>query len=374
MMALPTELWIIIFDLVIQEGIIRVDQCDHTKFPYIQSTLSSLRFRYHFYDSYHRLRLVCRSFKSILGDPPSQILSPSSIFPLSTTTRAVILDLDAWPKTDFQPFSAETLSYGRLVYLDVTCSLDPSSDRPTLSDFLSASAGRALHNVQRLTLRIVNNVRIGLERNFWARLHGAFPWLVTLVITHENHIGGYLALSGIAGPATFERLEILYLARDIGFVKCRFPRLRHAFKWSCSHTELEMLTGSAHLNSLLLHSYDPTPPTPIDVNLCPQLKLLGIQQLNPVVSLKGEHPLEHLWIYLDDQLDNSWSLPKFQHWLPWVPRVTIELSPTIDEKRRAWIAQELQGMGFASMGTGMGSAVGGDGLWFIERSPLSVGV
>jgi len=151
-MKLPTELLLMIFDIVIEEGIIWVDQCDHTKFPYIQSILSESHNRYRYYDPYYRLRLVCRSFNDILGTPISHKWTPSSIFPLSTAIRALILDLEAWPKTGFQLLSVEPPPYRRIIHLDVTCDLSSSSNRPNLSDFLSTCAGQALHNVQHLIL------------------------------------------------------------------------------------------------------------------------------------------------------------------------------------------------------------------------------
>jgi hypothetical protein len=64
MPILPPELWIMIFDMVIIGGIVRLDQCDHSTFLYDHVFLSPGQERYRFYRSYCRLRLVCRSFNT----------------------------------------------------------------------------------------------------------------------------------------------------------------------------------------------------------------------------------------------------------------------------------------------------------------------
>jgi hypothetical protein len=367
MTALPTELWIIIFDLVIQDGIIRVDDCDHTKFPYIQSILSSANLRYHSYDSYHRLRLVCRGFRAILGDPPSQILSPSSTLPLSAT-------IDAWPWTDFQLLSAERPLCGRLVYFDVTCGIIPSLDLPTLFAFLQACAGRAFPNIQRLTLRMLNNRgSVWEEKSFWVRLHDAFPWLVTLVITQENHRGGDVILAPANGVVLFEWLEILYMGSGISYAGCRFPRLRHASVWSCLSSELRIFTASARLESLLILSAD---RPIINLDLFSRLKLLRIQDAiwYQMVSPEVEHPLEHLWVFIDNQVGHYRTAMELVKRLPQISRVTIEFSSSINEQGRTRITEDLQKIDFASIEMMIRPGIDSDGLLVIERSAASVGV
>jgi hypothetical protein len=383
MRALPTELWLIIFDLVIEEGIIGVDKCTYTKFPHIQSILPTAPLRYWFYDSYHQLRLVCWSFRAILSDPhpPSQILSPSSIFPLSTAIRALVLNLDAWSwsGTNFQLPSAELLLRGRLVYLDVTCGLLSSSPQPSLSDFLCACAGQAFHKVQRLTLRIVNHLSTPHEESaFWARLYDAFPWLVTLVITQENPDGGHVMLDAAARVVSFESLKILYLGRAIKYAGCRFPHLRHASIGVCSDAALEILTVSPHLESLLIRSDRNRSDRnrQINVNSCSRLKLLGIHaaacdRVNP---LKGAHPLEHLWVFIYDRLRDYRSLKDLLKRLPRISRVTIELSSSINEKGRIRITQDLKAINLVPIGMNMRPPVHGDSPLVIERSPASIRV
>jgi hypothetical protein len=88
MAALPPELWIVILDMVIAEGIIQLDQCDHITFPYDHDFLARGRGPYLFYRSYHRLCLVCRSFNAMLGAGPHGFLHPSS-FPFPTSIKAL---------------------------------------------------------------------------------------------------------------------------------------------------------------------------------------------------------------------------------------------------------------------------------------------
>jgi hypothetical protein len=359
-----------ILDIVIEEGIIRVDHCDHTTFPYIQSILSASHLRYHFYDSYHRLRLVCRSFKAILGDPPSQILSPSSIFPLSITIRALILDLAAWPRTDFQLLSAEALSYRRLVYLDATCGLTPSLDQPNLSDFL-ARVGEPFHNIQRLTLRITNHPYAPhVEKSLWARLNDAFPRLVTLVITEVHPRPGYVTLiERSEGIVTFQWLEALYLDGSIRYAKCLFPRLRQASVRSCSQSELEILTASPYLESLFIHSFY---KRRIDLNSCWRLKLLGVPMAlcYELISPERDHPLDHLWVFYPDQTAQYGLIKQLLERFPGISRVTIDLSSVfISEQWRTQVTQGFQSVDFASIGMNVRPRVHGDSLLVIERSP-----
>src|ERR1700689_2633178 len=95
MTILPAEIWLIIFDTVIEEAIIWLEHCDYTTYPYIQAFISSTHPRNQLYDTYCRLRLVCRRFNALLGDRPSQLFVDSTPLPLLPTTRALYLNLDA---------------------------------------------------------------------------------------------------------------------------------------------------------------------------------------------------------------------------------------------------------------------------------------
>ena len=243
--SLPTELWLIIFDIVIEEGIIRLDDCDHMTFPHVEASFSSSAPRYQFYDSYWRLRLVCRGFNILLSNQPWQFFSGSWSLPFPISTRALYVD----HKTlSIQSLSAEMLTFGRIVSLDV--------EGVALSYFfLQARVGRAFPNVQRLNLKFVNRPYPPLKGSFWTLLHCLFPCLVTLILLGESRI----IVQGVQWKEgdkiiRFERLEILYFSDKVPYLACDFPRLRHASIWGCLLSELKILTRSPHLESLLIRS------------------------------------------------------------------------------------------------------------------------
>ena len=296
--TLPAELWFIIFDIVIEEGIIRLNQCDYTTFPYMESVFSASAYRYQLYDSYWRLRLVCRRFNALLSAPPWHAFSYGSSLPFPITTRALYLDLYTLSQKHFQRLLAETSTFGRLVYLDVKCDLSKSSDRLNLLDFLCA--GQVFGSAQRLTLRLEDRARSKPPISFWTRIHRAFPSLVTLAVVTGYMYGGV----GLHSEAVvcFARLEILYLTEVVSYSACRFPRLRHASVWRCTRTELQALTRSPHLESLLIRSS--LSYSKIDAKSCLRLKSLGLPHnlLSGVVPLGLEHPVEHIWLYSSSPL------------------------------------------------------------------------
>jgi len=161
MATLPSELWAMIFDIVIEEGIVQLDQCDYITFPYDHAFLSPGQDRYRFHQSYHRLRLVCRSFNVLLGTRPSCDLHTSSLpFPMSI--RALrITAFDGSFEPIFHQLLEDRSRCERLVCLEVSCRLFTNSSRPGLSDFINAAEGRAFPNVQRVKGDGASAVRVG---------------------------------------------------------------------------------------------------------------------------------------------------------------------------------------------------------------------
>jgi hypothetical protein len=219
-----------IFEIVIQEAIISLDQCDHRTFPYIQTFFSDAEYRHWFHGSYCRLRLVCRSFSAMLGIPPVEAFWDTSPLPFRISTRSLYIKFEGVHKTHFPRLFAEPSPYEHIVYLDVTCPFFTSSDQPDLFDFLYASEGQAFHNVQRLTLRLLNEPYKQYDFPFWTRLSHAFPVLVTLVITllHADIYGRIFITTATKDEATLERLEILYLGGIVSNWSFTLPRLQHA--------------------------------------------------------------------------------------------------------------------------------------------------
>jgi hypothetical protein len=319
--SLPSELWLIIFDIVIENAIIMLNQCDYMTFPHVAPSLSASVHRQPFYDSYRQLRLVCRRFNTLLGARPWEIFSGSSLLPIPSTTRALYLDLYALHKTQghFQRLLAETPTFRRLVFLDVYCHFSPSQ-------FLRESAGPAFPNLQRLILRFVCWPRSPPMDSFWTLLHWAFPLLVTLaLVTEFREIGDELPLAKDAEVVSFEWLEILYFSGTVRYSACLFPRLRHASIWRCSLPELEILIRSPHLESLLIRSAY-IPRHNIDVTSCTRLKLLGFPD-SPfigLVPLGPDHPVEHIWIYSPDSSGNPELFKPLSRRLSKISRITVD--------------------------------------------------
>jgi hypothetical protein len=322
---LPIELWLVIFDIVIEEGIIRLDHCDYTTFPHMWAALPSSTSRYQVYDSYWRLRLVCRRFNSMLGTLPYQFFSDSSSLPFPNPTRALYSDLEALSPLNFQRLAVGTPTRGRLVYLDVTCTLSESPDRLSLSEFLET--GPVFKNVRRVTLRLVIKVFFQSQGAFWTQLNCAFPSLVTLAVVMEGSVA--VALKSVGNLVVhFQELEILYLKGEITYSGCHFPRLRHASVWRCRRPELELLTRSPHLESLLIRTYMYSPL--IDVTSCLRLKLLGFPDDSAIglVLLGPDHPVEQIWIYSVGFTGNRDLYSQLAGRLPGISRITVEFLPS----------------------------------------------
>ena len=339
-----------IFDLVIKEAIIWPEHCNYTTFPYIQKFLSSNHPHHRFYESYCRLRLVCRNFYALLGDRPSQSFFDSTSLPLPISTRALYLNFAVLQATRFQRLLADPSTCGRLVYLDVTCALPLIPRRTHLFSFLAATPEEAFPNVQRLSLRIDKASwvpRDYTDYSFWRRLHRAFPLVVTLVITvDQGHYGCLILSEMVWEPVTFERMETLHLEGSIMYSGCHFPRLRHASIFSTDRfLTTHLLKLSPHIESLVAG------PTwrgqPIDAGSFSRLRSLGIPKswLQEVVPLDRYHPLECLWLLSCDVPDDYGEYGPFKEILekaPGISQIIVDLSsppwkrpkPCIDEFRR----------------------------------------
>jgi hypothetical protein len=254
MVPLPSELWLIVFNLGIEEGIIWLYQCDYTTFPHMRSSLFSSASRSQVYGSYWRLRLVCRRFNSLLRTLP---FSKISLLPIPISTRALSLDFETLSNSHFQRLLAETLACGRLVYIDVTCNRSYRLDRLTLCKFLDT--GRVFHNVQRLTLRLANERFPQSLVSLWSYLSSGFPSSMTFaMVTGRANL--MLQEEKDSEAICFERLEILYLGGAVTYSGCHFPRLQHASVLQCAGPDLK--SSPVHpVSSLYL--FDHTFVTPL---------------------------------------------------------------------------------------------------------------
>ena len=356
-MMLPAEIWLMIFDIVIEEAIIWLEHCDYTTYPHIQALLSSTYPRHQLYDSYCRLRLVCRRFNALLGDRPSQSFVDLTPLPLHPTTRALYFNLDALYAPHFQDLLAEPATYRRLVYLDVTCVVFPILYRTHLSDFLAASAGQAFPNVRRLSLRIVKlywERRDHEEMSFWTRLHRAFPLLVTLVITVDHAHYWCLTLSEMVwNVVTFEMMETLYLEGTIEYSGCHFPRLRHASITSTDRfSSTKLIEPAPHLECLI--ACPNWPDQPINTRSFSHLRSLGIpnSRLHDILPLGRHHPLERLWLVSYAIPDDYREYGPFKEVLknmPGISQIIVDLS-SVTGKRRKPSIDDFQRMKLDSIG------------------------
>jgi hypothetical protein len=363
-MLLPLELWIVIFDMVIEEGIIRLNQCDYNTFPYDHVFLSPGQDRYRFYGSYCPLRLVCRSFNALLGTQPHCQLH-SSTFPFPTSIRALqITPIDEYLEPVFQQLLADTRRCERLVCLDISYWLARSSGRPSLSDILGAGERGAFPNVQHLILWIFSNRDEQREISFWIRLQRAFPQLVTLSVT-DSH--GWLNQEGKPDKVvTFERLEILCCGNGIKWSGCHFPRLRHASVYTLwDKSALDVFRASPHLECLLVRSR--RAKFSIDVRSFSRLHVLSLPEdrLHEVVPLDCDHRLEHLWLHLANISRNPSLIEEIVKRIPRIIRITMDLSSVTGDRRTERI-REFKKMRLDSFGLTLMPINLGDTLLVIE--------
>jgi hypothetical protein len=162
----------------------------------------------------------------------------------------------------------------------------------------------------------------------------------------------------------FEGLEILYFEGQITYWGCHFPRLRHASVLQCSLPELEILTRSRHLESLLIRSYL-VDFNSIDVTSCLHLKLLGLPYHASMVPPGFDHPVEHIWLYRTFYMHDPRLFERYLG-LSKLSQITLELSP-YDLKYRRRQIDELRGNALRSLGLSTRPSAPGDTSLVFER-------
>ena len=370
MATLPLEIWIMILDIVIEEDIVRLDRCAHITFSYHREFLSPGLHRYRFYGSYHRLRLVCRSFTAMLGTRPYCDLDTSS-FPFPMSIRALrIVTYDGSFESIFQQLLEDTPRCDRLVCLDLSCWAYKELGQLDLSEFFSSCEGGAFPAVRRLNIWLHSERHLQRESSFWTRLHRAFPRLVTLFVGQDF---GRLYLDGERDKVViFEQLEILYFGQGIIFSECQFPHLRHAsIEMVSNHSEVEIFRLSPHLESL--HIRDWIVPSTIDVGDFPQLRVLSFHEecLYQLLPLDRDHPLEHLWLSSANTLRSSGLMEEISKRTPGISRITIDTLPlNLDWRSRR--IRKFERMKLDSFGLSLRPVRPGDILLVIERSATVV--
>jgi hypothetical protein len=166
------------------------------------------------------------------------------------------------------------------------------------------------------------------ELPFWAQLNDAFPLLRRLVLV-QHGVSMRPIFSVSDDDFTFRNLELLISGIGIPFVpQLRFPRLRHIAPDIFSERELEMLTSSPLLESVLFRRFAYN--SRIDLNVFPHLRYLGVPawETHAILPAGKDHPLEHLSLRVDGEFDFTSTVQYIMGMakvLPRVSRITLDV-------------------------------------------------
>jgi len=288
--TLPTELWSMILHFFLGSSIGVHEPCNHFTFPEIILHLGSPR-RYPpvLHKRLGSLRLVCRTFNTLIGSPYFFMKDSSSAIPSST--RALFICSRKEVDGCLHRLLTKSPASHRIVVLDIP-GFDRFETHGILPFYTLCKNARSLAAIRSLTIRpgLVSGSR--LPSNFWHLLDEAFPQLT------------FLSLQGPKGEppkdklVTFANLEVLNLDRIEIPSWVQFPSLRHV-ALTAMPPPWWLSVGSALCESLIVQKSDKMPGYEWD--LLPRLRLLGV----PASSLSflpvppPNHPFCHLYIYVD---------------------------------------------------------------------------
>ena len=324
---LPPELWLIIFDLVIESGVDLLDDCDFLSFP---GVLNRLRYPWTYLPkgipALRNLRLVCRSWNELLKAPPCFVMKKPNT-PVPGGVRAVYIYPCEESQSYLQRILAEPLKSRRIVILDLPGPETFRSRVPFIFDFLCENS-HSLPSVRSLTLGLhVHPPSAPRTPRFWMRLNDAFPHLVALVLRgHLNTL-----VDNTSNPVVFRKLEI----SDHGMLypdsSVHFPVLKHAAFDHMYVFQSTGFTGHPLLESLIFRCIFSEGPKVI-WRLVPHLRLIALpsETVNSLASLPPEHPLQHLYIYVESIPSNQQHLSdnRRKRELTWLKAIVTRL-PTI---------------------------------------------
>jgi hypothetical protein len=293
---LPPELWIIIFDLVLESGVGLLDLCDPFLVPEVLNRIRNpWRYPPTGIPAIQNLRLVCRNFNALLE--PSPYFAMKHIDTPITRARAVYIKPCEEVQMLFHRLIAEPSKSYRIVILDLPGPEYYDSFVPEMFDVLCEHS-HSLPSVRNLTLPLGQKVStVPGVGSFWKRLNNAFPDLVCLVVRCA-----LLSEYPTDSPITFKNLLILDHDNIHPDPLVHFPVLRHAACHSTVWYNLypELISGRRSLETLLIRDacYH---GRGFAWNLVPQLKVFGFpgSAVNRLPGLPVGHPLQHLYLYLD---------------------------------------------------------------------------
>lgn len=324
MSILPLELWGLILSFAVDSSIGPHAFSDHLNFPSISFHLQDPR-KHSLNSPFLRdLRLVCRTFHSLIPSPYHFMnVTKDHTELIGAFTKALYTGDGLRTGVYLQVLLDEPRKAHRLVMLQFERnSLFPSGNTE-LFDVLCENAPIMLPNIQSLIFSVDGYRHSdGPIPQFWTRLNEAFPQLHTL------SIGGYylMATETVSLP-TFEQVRVLNLHNTSLPWGIKFPALQHASLGSVSTTEIQYTIAQLHsLESLLCQNFYVFRNRKLNWDAVPQLRLLGIPHfhIHKIPSPPSGHPLRHLRIHLNGYTrEKRFSLPRSQpNRLEWLARIS----------------------------------------------------
>ncbi|KIM22241.1 hypothetical protein M408DRAFT_323903 [Serendipita vermifera MAFF 305830] len=295
---LPPELWGRILWFAVDASISPHEFCDYLNFPSISLHLQFPR-KYALNSPFLcGLRLVCRTFNSLMASPYLFIDASKSHNEIGTWTRALYTGNDRGTRTSLQALEKQPYIFHQIVVLQIERDDIAQDGVVDLFDILCDNAPTVLPNVQTLIFTLRKSSPLNTQvPQFWARLNDAFPRLRTLSVC-----GPYLARVGEEeSPVTFEHLRIIDLQRMVFWWHLNYPTLQHVSVWLATTGDIQhRLAKVDSLESLICQRFYIEESTIFDWKDMPRLRLLGMPypEIHSIPQPPPDHPLGHLHILL----------------------------------------------------------------------------
>jgi hypothetical protein len=306
--SLPPELWLLVFELVIEAYCSPSMPCDYLTFLRIRGYLHLPSMYPPIDEQCCKLRLVCRAFAELLRRYQLVFVMKDDGKGLPPSSKAVYISLYQDGTSSFERIVEEPTRSRRIIAMDVPFKLrhqiysaqSTGYAKPMSFDLLCANA-TALRGMRHLTLD-TRCVSSKLSSSFWRSLNRAFPELTSLVLRGHN-------LDSIedSGTITFTRVEILDLGSAFSPGMLRFPVLRHFACRMPSENNMAIISTAPVVESIIFRwsawSLRRIPGYPFK----PESLLLGlpVALLHNFSNQAPSNPVLHLCIYLETRLKDQ---------------------------------------------------------------------
>jgi hypothetical protein len=321
--SLPYEIWTMILWYFLEPAISPHTYCNSDTFP--QMNFQFIHIQRPNYEEWSRYRLVCRTWKEIMGPYPLMICPqlPGRPFMVEedlTRVKGILLD-------NYRSYKEEIDHLHHYPQLKSQVTLLFSREYPTVY-LRSANAILEFSDLRCLCIRwittqtngnFLQTLSEGCPRLVWLHVHGNMRWIGTLSFSHLEFLGLRLIPE--------QRTEPSY---DL-------PKLTHfSFTGMILPRQLTHRYGPS-LRSLLVHYIKPLDEvTPDFWKHYAALQTFGFYPTTyrPVVGPPPDHPLRHLCIFLSHSTSQRIELvmatmPNF----PYILKLTIEIpNPTKEEE------------------------------------------